>query len=288
MAMNYNRFCHITLAGKEGTFEILTPKTGRKPDIEVHGILMPSDFARDFEVRIKNLYIKDCNMDLLNSITVSCGYVGKPALVLKGSIDIIYTEEPGPDRVTVIKCLYVDAKMFMNAYCNINLEAGMRLDSILQTLTIQMNKAAELENWDEPEVDMSVAGQISNAPLQWNGPVKDLMPDLKRRFPKAAITIHNNKFKAIDIDNPPERTGRLVPLMYIQSPPNYTAGRVVVTAPWEPGLQPGDRIFLPKTGYGSQDMTLKAGTIRTYYTVMSVQFDFSTVGSNNKMIVTGV
>ena len=291
VGLNFNRYIHITLYGEKGIFVLKTPKTGRKPNIEVHGLLMASDYARDVEIRITGLY--GVNLTLFSRITVNCGYVGKPGLVFDGTISFVYTEQPGPERVTVIKCLLADAEKLINATCTINLEAGMRLDSVLQTLTIAINKAkipqgnnAAPAQWANPQIDQTIKGLMSNAPLSWNGPIKDLMPDLKNRFPGAVIVVQNNQFRAIDIDNPPAFSGKTVALRFLQSPPSYTAGRVVVTAPWEPGLSPGDQIYFPNSEFGVKDIT--AGTPSARWIVLSVQFDFSTVGNQNKMVVTGV
>ena len=289
MALNYNRFAHILLYGEKGSRVIMTPRTGRKPNIEVHGLLMASDFARDFEVRIINFYSK-LKLQDFNRIKITCGYVGKAALVLEGSITVAYTESPGPERVTVIKCLTANVNLLVQAACNINLEAGTRLDAVLQTLTESINKlkAGTGGVWGEPSVDGNVAALVSTAPLSWNGPVKDLMPELKKRFPDAAVTIQNNRFRAISKTTPQASTGKLVLLKYLQSPPNYNAGQVVVTAPWEPGLVPGDRIYFYQTDIGTRDPSLGGSKPRKEYGVLSVQFDFSTVGNTNKMIVTGV
>ncbi len=277
------------LYGKTDTQVVMTPRIGRKPDISVHGIFMASDYAREFELRIRGFYVTDPS--LFSRVRVSCGYVGKVAAVLDGAISVIYTEQPGPDRVTVIKCLLADTETFINATCNINLEAGMRLDSVLQTLTGFINKtqgSPDKAVWATPEVDSNIAGNISNAPLSWNGPIKDLMPDLKKRYPDVAISVQNNKFRAISMKDAPPLTGKLVYIKYLQSPPNYTAGRVVLTAPWEPGLSPGDTIYLMNTDFGRKDISAMTTKQKKQWTVISVQFDFSTVDSQNKMIVTGV
>ena len=294
MALNFNRFIHIQLYGQRGTFEIRTPLTGRKPDIEVHGILMSADYAQDFEVRIRNLY-SSVDLTLFNKIQVMAGYVGKAALVLDGSISIIYTEEPGPDRVTVIKCLVADAELLLNATCNIELPAGSTLQTVLDTITQSMNQAVVPDStnavktiWKKPGIDPAITALVSNSTLSWNGAVKDIMPELKARFPSVMIMIKGNQFVAFDPKST-IGTGRETPIYYLQSPPNYTAGRVILTAPWEPGLQPGDTIrLISRQDVGTRDLSTAAAPLKNLWRVISVQFDLSTVGSQNKMIVTGV
>lgn len=308
MALNYNRFCNITLFGKKGTFQITTPRFGRKPDIEVHGILYASEFAKDFEVRIRNLYT-DVDLTLFNSIKISAGYFDKPELMVEGSIAIIYTEQPGPDRVTVIKCWMGAAEHILNATVdNLEMPEGSTLKAILESMTSAMQSANIPDStnpikvrWKAPQVDASTGALTSPSKLSWNGGVKDLLGHLKSMFPGIYFTIGNDQIIAF---NPKQRTlsgfgsetegagGKIVPLKYLLSPPNYTAGRVIVTAPWEPGLKPGDIIYILNTNIGTKEATAtisaRQEALRSMYSVLSVQFDFSTVGSQNKMIVTGV
>ena len=308
MALNFNRYCNITLYGEKGIAQITTPRFGRKPDIELHGILYASSYAKDFEVRIRNLYT-DVDLTLFNSIKISAGYFDKGELAVQGSIAIIYTEQPGPDRVTVIKCWMGSAEQIINATVN-NLEMpeGSTLKSILEAATNSLQTANVPEStnpvkvvWKAPQIDASTAALTSPSKLSWNGGVKDLLAHLKSMFPDILFTIGNDQIIAI---NPKLQTmsgfgsetegagGKIVPLKYLLSPPNYTAGRVIVTAPWEPNLYPGDMIYILNTSIGTKEATAtgagKMGTLRSMYKVLSVQFDFSTVGSQNKMIVTGV
>lgn len=297
MALNYNRYCNITLFGKKGTFQIMTPRWGRKPDIEIHGILYATEYAKDFEVRIRNLYT-DTDLTLFNSIKISAGYFDQPELVVEGSIAIIYTEQPGPDRVTVIKCWMGAAEVILNATCDINLPEGTTLQAILEAMTSSLRSAIIPESanpvkiiWKAPQVDPATAAMICPVPLSWNGAVKDLLGQLKGIFPDVFFTMGKDQIIAFN-PKAPVGSGKIVPLRYLMSPPNYTAGRVIVTAPWEPGLYPGDTIYILNTQIGTREATASmaagAGTLRSTYRVLSVQFDFSTVGGQNKMIVTGV
>ena len=297
--LNFNRFINVMLYGADGTFVIKTPKVGRKPEVSVHGLLMSSDYAKDFEVRVTNLY-SEVNLALFNRIQVTAGYVGKPALALDGSISIIYTEQPGPDRVTVIKCFIGNAEQIINATCNIELPPGSTLQVILQEITDSMNRAIVPDStntvqavWAEPQIDPSLASMVCSSKLSHNGTVKDLMPLLKQIFPKADIVFGNNRLIAYDPEVP-FGAGNLIPITHIQSPPSYTAGHVIVTAPWEPSLKPGDIMSLPASirtmGVREASATLQAAKkgLKKLWRVISVQFDFSTTGNQNKMIVTGV
>lgn len=297
--LNFNRFINVMLYGADGTFVIKTPRTGRKPEVSVHGLLMSSDYAKDFEVRVTNLY-SEVNLTLLNKISVVAGYINKPALALDGSISVFYTEQPGPDRVTVIKCFIGNAEQILNATCNIELPAGSTLQTILAEITKSMNRAYVPGStntvqaiWAEPQIDPTVASMVCSAKLSHNGTVKDLMPLLKQIFPKADIVFGNNRLIAYDPEVPFGAGNRVV-LSHIQSPPSYTAGHVIVTAPWEPSLKPGDTMILPDSisKYGIREASAtwadKKDMLKKEWRVVSVQFDFSTTGNQNKMIVTGV
>lgn len=296
---NFNRFINVMLYGADGTFVIKTPKVGRKPEVSIHGLLMSSDYAKDFEVRVTNLY-SEVDLSLFNKISIVAGYLDKPALALVGSISVLYTEQPGPDRVTVIKCFIGNAEQIINATCNIELPAGSTLKAILEEVTGSMNRAIVPGStnttktiWNDPQIDPSLAGLVCNSKLSHNGTVKDLMPLLKQVFPSAYIVFGDNRLIAYD-PSVPFGAGNAVELKNVQSPPSLTAGHVIVTAPWEPTLKPGDTMILPDSirKYGQRDPSAtiveRKKPLKKTWRVISVQFDFSTTGNQNKMIVTGV
>ena len=297
--IQFNRFINVMLYGADGTFVIKTPEAGRKPEVSVHGLLMSSDYAKDFEIRVTNLY-SEVDLSLFNRISVTAGYYGRTSMSLDGSISVLYTEQPGPDRVTVIKCFIGNAEQIINATCNIELPAGSTLKVILDEITNSMNRAVVPEStnaiktiWREPQIDPALAGLVCNSKLSHNGTVKDLMPLLKQIFPGVYIVFENNQLVAYDPEIP-YGSGKLVPVTNIQSPPSYTAGHVIVTAPWEPSLKPGDVMSLPASirtmGVREASATMRAARkgLKKLWRVISVQFDFSTTGNQNKMIVTGV
>ena len=293
--INFNRFINVTLLGKDGTFIINTPMYGRKPEVELHGMLMASDFAKDFEVRVINLY-SEVDLSLFNRINVSAGYFNKPELFIEGSISVLYTEQPGPDRVTVIKCFIGNVEQILNATCDIKMPAGSTLQVILKTLTDAINQAlvpgttnTMPTRWKDPNIEPSVAGLVCGSPLSHNGSVKDLFPLLKQIFPTVDIVFGNNQLVAFDPKLPPTK-GNIVMIKHLMSPVSYTAGHAVVTAPWEPSLKPGDLMFIPpqfRTMGVKEATATQIKELKPIWRVISVQFDFSTTGSQNKMIVTG-
>lgn len=268
---NFSKVIELELYSDTDSFKIICPPRGIKPNITISGTLTGTDLIDGFEVRIVNLYT-DRILENFHTLSVTAGYEGGKTSCIEGSIATVYTETPGPDKVTVFQCLTANIREWLSATCSLYFDEGTPIQDIINKLSAEIGFSTP------------VMGDLKGtliAPMQFTGHVKDAIHEIRSFFSGVSIRIDNNRFIACETD-----TGVVYDITVLSSPPQFTGVTVSVVAPWIPQIRPSDRIRV-KTAYYVQDSAAKSVNKNSVYKVNSIQFEFSTVGDTNSMTVVG-
>lgn len=264
-------------AGYDGgeNFTIKTPRTGRKPNIEISGQLTAKDYVADFEVRITNLYLADKILSDYHEIEVTAGYEGSMSAGLSGTILNIYNESPGPDKVTVIQCASASFNKWINATVNLELDENFKLSEAIDKIT----KALD---FDEAFIDNEIQSMTSPTPLKINGSAKQAIVELEKLFPDTKTILSPNRISVYPKEGKTNGKNHQLPLL-IQAP-QFSGGVVNLIAPWRPEISPGDTVTFSTNYYSTQ--TIDSSKIGNTAEVVAIDFNFSTNGAN-EMHITG-
>lgn len=269
----FNKIIDIEFYSDSSVLKISCPKVGRKPTISISGTVLPSDNINNFEIKITNLYIS--NIQQFNKFKVSAGYESEKATVIEGSIWNCYIESPAPDQVTVFSCVMGNIENWISKTVDLKFDEGESLTNIL-------NKLSSALEFGNPIIAQDV-NETLKSPLNETGLAKDVFQKLKASFPDVTITVDSNRFKAFK----GQGTGKVYILDYVNAPPQFQANTVSVSALWLPALRCGDHFKL-KTNYFKKDMTTKVESMKSKFEVISLQFEFSTTGPENQMLIQGI
>ena len=271
---NFNKLIDITFITQSETFKIETPRHGIKPQIEISGNLTSQDYVLNFEIRITNFFCDD--IDAITDVIVTAGYEGNMSAGLAGKVQNVYTETPGPDKVTVLSCVTANYEAWLNQTIDLKLKEGFSFSEAIE----QINNALGFET---PIIDGAVASLTCSAPLAVNGRCSEAISELKKAFPGVSIVPEGKKLRVYPT-TAERKSATIHKLNLLTQAPQYSGGTVSVMAPWNPMVKPGDYIQFfnnfKKTSIG-------AVVTNTAY-VNTVQFSFATCTDQNEMIVTGV
>lgn len=272
---NFNKLIDLKFQTSNGeAFEIKTPRKGIKPQIEISGNLTMGNYSPTFEVRITNFFSDSLEGDITD-IVVTAGYEGKMFSGIYGSVQNVYTETPGPDKVTVISCVAVKYDPWVNKTINLKLKENFSLQEVIK-------QVSDALGYDTPLIDTSIADKNCAAPFFHNGRCSDAITKIKQMFPGISVVADGSKLHVF----PTEAKASTVvvhDLGLLSQAPQFTGGTVSIVAPWEPMVKPGDFVHFPtkfsKTSIGA----IQFDTAR----VDTIQFHFATNTDANEMIITG-
>ena len=273
---NYSRRINLTFLNEEtgAEFKIECPAKGRKPNIQISGTLLPVDYMSDVEIRVVNLYIE--RGQTFQKVRVEAGYENSMSIAFEGEITNIYDESPGPEKVTVINCTQGKIKNMLSNVIALNLEKGFTLNSALS----QIAKAAEL---DAPVITFTDT-ETGGSPFTFNGTVQEALHQLSPLFPSVTLMFTDRTIKAVKNEISPAEKAK--PIKFLQSPPQVTGTVVIIKAPFDPAIKPGDVVTVQNVSYMTK-RTISVGTLMNQYRINSVEFRFSTVQGSNQMTLQG-
>lgn len=273
---NYSRRINLTFLNEEtgAEFKIECPAKGRKPNIQISGTLLPVDYMSDVEIRVVNLYIE--RGQTFQKVRVEAGYENSMSIAFEGEITNIYDESPGPEKVTVINCTQGKIKNMLSNIIALNLEKGFTLNSALS----QIAKAAEL---DAPVITFTDT-ETGGSPFTFNGTVQEALHQLSPLFPSVTLMFTDRTIKAVKNEISPSEKAK--PIKFLQSPPQVTGTVVIIKAPFDPAIKPGDVVTVQNVSYMTK-RTISVGTLMNQYRINSVEFRFSTVQGSNQMTLQG-
>lgn len=271
---NFNKLIDIKFVTQSEAFEIKTPRHGIKPQIEISGNLTSQDYVLNFEIRITNFFCD--NIDDITDVIVTAGYEGNMSAGLSGKVQNVYTESPGPDKVTVLSCVTANYEAWLNKTIDLKLKEGFSLSTAIEQLTSALEFEPAL-------VDGAVASLTCPAPLAVNGRCSEAISELKKAFQGVSIVPEGKKLRVYPTTaNRQSATIHKLPLL--TQAPQYSGGTVSVMAPWNPMVKPGDYIQF----FNNLKKTTVGAVVTNIAYVNAVQFSFATCTDHNEMVVTGV
>lgn len=274
---NYNRLIKITFTNEETgeTFKIDCPARGRKPNIQISGTLLPVDYMSNVEIRIVNLYLE--NGKTFQSVKVESGYENSMSVAFEGQITNIYDESPGPEKVTVIICTQCKVSKMAGSTIALNLDENFNLKTALNQIT----KSAGL---DAPYIVPEAAGETSASAFTFTGTVQEALHELKGLFPDVIFMFSDKTIKAVKNEISATEVPKV--LKFLQTPPQVVGTTIVIKAPWDPTVKPGDVVSVDRVQFKTKG-TISVGALLNTYRVNSVEFRFSSVQGTNNMTIQG-
>lgn len=270
---NFNRIIDLSFRLKTGREIVVnTPRHGRKPAIDISGQFLPNGNASNFRVSVTNLYT-DSIVDILTSIEVRAGYGDCLFVACSGTVANVYTETPGPDKVTVFECVTAKYSEWLEATANISLSAGFTVSQFVETV-------AKALGYNATVIDSGVASISCPFPFMFNGKVSEALRRFKRSLPDVGITTEGDKLRVFSVSKAPKIYGVHV-LKLLSQAPQFSGGTVSLVLPWQPNIKPGDVVQFP-VDFGKK--SLGALTFNSAI-VDTIDFSFSTVGDNNQMSI---
>ena len=287
MGLAFGRRINIEFSGDGmSPITINCPATGIKPDIEIQGVYNQSDTMNDFSIRIKNLYVS--GLSDYSRIKVWAGYRDKMVLCVEGEVSFMYTETPGPDRVTVVSCRLGDFNAWTSKYVNLSYGQPVRLLDILKSLSDALG-------FGSPIIDPKLV--LQTLPFFFHiGRASGAVHYLTELMPDVSITCQNNRLTAwkqkhegdSKTDGSTSLTGtRTFYINNLTTPPAIMGNSVTISAPWMPDLRPGDYVYFPTTFYSRDYAAMDVGEMG-FMQVLVMNFHFSTVSDVNEMQLEGV
>ena len=272
---NFNKIINLTFQTARGTaFSVITPTRGIKPQIEISGNMTMTGYTHNFEVRITNFFSDAIEGDITD-IEVVAGYEGKLSAGIYGKVQNVYTESPGPDKVTVLSCISANYDAWINNTIDIKLMANFSLQEAISQVTTALG-------FEPANIDVSLATKICAAPFNHNGRCSEALSKLKTVFPGICIITDGKKLRVFPKE---AKAANMVVhnLALLTQAPQYSGSTVSLVAPWEPMIKPGDYVTFPTTFN-----KLSFGSV-LFDTAMvnSLQFHFATNTDANEMILSG-
>lgn len=265
---------------------IQCPHIGRKPKIQITGAMLPSCFMSGFEIKISNLYL-DLTSKGYSKVKVVAGYTSQ-TVTFEGDIWYMYKESPGPESITSILCQVGKVDSYLSTNISGIVKKGVPLFQFLTNLCSEVKLASAAQ----------VSSDVSSKPfpIDWyyTGTVLEVLNKLTTELfndliiSPGADTIYAYKKGSADVLG-------IIPINILSTPPQLIgdgAGSSVatLTAPWNPTIKPGDIVSCParfyKTGSGV-GFNISDGSNNLILQVNTLNFQFSTVGNMNSMVIQG-
>lgn len=272
---NFNKLINLKFQTSTGkAFEINTPRHGFKPQIEITGNLTMEGYTHTFEVRITNFFSDSIEGDITD-IIVTAGYEGKMSAGIFGTVQNVYTESPGPDKVTVLSCVSANYDAWINKTIDLKLTGGFTLGTAVEQVTKALG-------YEPAIIDSAIITKTCVAPLNHNGRCTEALQKIKNAFPGVSIITDGKKLRVFPTEAKSQNMViHSLPLLI--QPPQFSGGMVNIVAPWESMVKPGDYVQFPTT---FNKKTL-GSIVSNLAMVSTIQFHFATNTDENEMIISG-
>ena len=288
-------------------FAIITPTASqtslasdtlnRKPEISIQGTFIPTTGMVGIQVRITNFETPfpiwqygSLNSDLQHQhkLVVEVGYKSNPSLSMRfsGMIMTGTQEKPGPDSITVLTLMLGDFESYNNyPIASINYNSGDSVSDVINSLLAKLKSQSRYFDYVAVDgaTDHALAQKLEGIGFHARGTLKDIINELHERY-NMDITFQGNSCRVL-------RHGQyfaqnVFDITYVTSI-TRAAEKYIIKAPWVPKILPGDTINVdPRTA--KQNLGGQVAPPSILQQVLSVEFDFSTVGKTNNMTITSV
>lgn len=279
----FNKIIHLEFLDVNGNVvtAIKCPKRGRKPSIEITGQFVENGCTPAINIRVKNLYIEEIGDDF-PAVRVTAGYDDSTS-TFDCSVFNMYQEAPGPESVVVIQAtLGGELDKFLNNTVSGLVQAGGSLEDAIKLVSDALD-------FNAPSIDKKAAKLKTETQLCLDGTAREALKKIKAAFPSIVTTIADNKIKVYSLDDPSQNA--VARIDYMSAPVQLTGGKgnvtfAVVTGPWVPSLRCGEPVEFPTKFYAGKT-GVSSSSAMSVMTPQSIQFQFSTTGTANKMVVEG-
>lgn len=280
----FDRIIDVSLidsSGKRTT--ILCPKTGPKPSIILTGAYA-ANIIWDAELKITNLYTPTGLMAIggkgseYKNVELQVGYSQGQKAIISGQIWTAYQNKPSPDGVTTFTFYTGWYNEWVTTQVDGHETAGTSINDILKRLCAQVSVKGKPVTLDSriPE-SLHVVTDVYGG-----NNVADFCLELGSQY---GIIIMPDGDKLIVTYNGPKADPNNVirEITYI-SDVKKTAAGYTITAPFDPMVRPNTYIKFNPT-YFSSDLSGMYKEFKSYFYVVQENFAFSTVGSDNQMVL---
>lgn len=288
--------------------KIKCPESGRKPRITFEYNRVPSNVCYRCTINITNLYLTVNAYDV-SLINVTAGYKsdgGQHVQTLRCQVFSSFTPEAGPDGYTSFICLVAaaDVNPFTDQPYSLIYQEETDAKTVISTIGEKIGINMILHD----------DGTVGNEPFSKEFfPLKSfssgyaLISDLQNRLNRIAesknckvtSTMFNNEVHYIVLDSngqvkEPATAQTLVYDLTLVNSVDWNAGTITIKAPWIPEIKPGSLFKISPTIYNGASLPNIVAQARGQvdkdglYYVITQQVKFSTEGSTNEMIITGV
>lgn len=278
----FDRVVDIELVRPSGKVEkILCPRTGRKPFIEVSGELRANTIQNGL-LKITNYYPKTpLNFDSSDGVVYSwlrirAGYASGLMTTLEGQSLMAYTDQPGPDGVSVITFFTGPMTVWNKVPITKGWPTGTSINSIVSDLCETLKKGTTLEINLKSYISNSV---VVKAPgLSVTGTASNLTEKLKDAY---GIYVYPAGTDMIVCDQY-EGTSEEYTLKYVTSIKKTGAGYTII-APWVPAIRQNDTVVIDAKFFTVENYGGIGANFTNKFTVISSVYTFATVGDTNTM-----
>lgn len=278
----FDRVIDIELTEASGkVFTIPCPRKGRKPAIEISGTLY-ANTIQNAELRMTNFY-PDKPLNAGNDegavyswLRAYAGYANGDMTVIEGQTFVSYTENPGPDGVTVFTFFTGPMEMIKNTPINSNWKEGTSINSLVDEVCAELSKGSSIKLEKKSYVSDKVT--VGEGGLKVSGTFIELSDKLDRVYGLRAYV--EGKYLIV-CDSLLGKTDEYH-LEFVTSIKKSGAGYTIV-APWIPGVRQNDTVILDAKYYSVENYGGIAVKFGKRFTVVTASFEFSTVGEKNSM-----
>lgn len=304
---------------KKNDFKVVTPATGIKPSITLTGEIILENTVNMINLTVQNM---NANIDTMayNYITIEAGYMNSGiSMTFSGQITNCYMAKPNPNGELVIGATMAKVS---ELYSQGNIEVEFPTDSVSTYILVSTCVRAICAKYNKLSSDMVISELAQTLPAKWATQTFDVGKSTRHfRSPFACLAWINSLFASYvygtgygrgaggllstqtKSDLPPLRLGFdtkgtlkftssynvakpscLKSLSCIGSAVLTSTDSATVTAPFNPGIAPGDIVFIDskyfKTRINIQAVRQDYADMGNLWYVISNKFTFSTQTAN--------
>ena len=286
----FDRIINLKLIKANGQYvEVKCPKKGPKPTITLSGSFA-GNIVYDATLKIMNLYTPSPLLAIDGStykfIEITLGYQDRLMAPISGQIFTAYQERPAPDSTVVFQFIVGWYEEWLTTAFNHYYPIGTHISTILSDVIYAANFNKHAGS-SKIAVNSYLQDDVTTCPYDFSTSIADAMYYLGRS--EGIVVMPETKYtmaaRYIGLRQSPSTTPPIELLFYNDVKKN--AAGYTITAPFDPRVRPGDLIRIaPK--YFSSDMGGNLVQFGFTFYVLTVSFEFSTVGDTNRMIISTV
>ena len=260
----------------------------RKPEIEISGSFVDEVACPGLTIRVTNMYTQIPIWQYEDSLVeIEAGYFSdtQTSVKLKGKIMTATQEKPSPDGITAFSIWLGELSGMNNSLIHLHYSptSGTTLDKLLNDVAKQLTKSSGHFDYSVVYNDTDSSNSTFSILLQdsfdYDGSIKDLLDYIKSAYSLSIMVVGDQIRVAKEYSSFHDTT---YDLTYVSTVTRH-AKSWVIQAPWTPGILPNSTIRF-SSQYAKQSLGgAVAGSTSIEQRVLTVDFEFSTVGKTNSM-----